>query len=740
MRSRRFRIPLRRLLLSSSAVLVLSIPCAGAEWARWRGPEQNGVSGQTGLISSWSVEGENVLWKADFIGRSTPIAFDGRVCAIGRRGEGAAKQEVVSCWDAATGALRWEHRFNVYHTAVPFTRVGWATIEGDTETGHLYAHGVGGLFFCLDRDGKVVWSRSLTEELGRISGYGGRTHSPIVDQDKVILGFSNSGWGDQAVPRHRYFAFDKLTGTLLWVATPGGRPETITTQATPVVAEIGGQRLLIAPNADGWIHALRAADGQKVWSFQLSKQGLNTSVVVDGTRVYATSADENIDEPAMGRVVCIDGTGKGDVTRTHEIWRANEVGVGFASPLLHGGRLYVVDDSANLFALDAATGATLWQHNLGTVGKGSPVWADGKIYAPEVNGHLVILRPEADRAVELDRDQVTMPDGRYAEIYASPAVAYGRVFLATEAGLFCLGKKDAPRPSPAPRTASAKQAEAPPAGPAATLQIVPAEVIAAPGETVAFTARSFDASGLPAAGPVKGEWGLQGLPGSMSADGKLVLSPGGSGMKSGTVTLKAGSLSAEARVRLAPPLPWSEDFETLEAGRSPAGWVGGATRFQGADREGKKVLLKPFMDQGIERSSLFIGPPSMSGYTIQADLLGSVKGRKRPDMGVIAAGYTLDLMGNHQRLQVRDWIEPRLEKTVDFPWDPGVWYTMKLRVERQGSEVVILGKVWPAGNPEPAGWTIRAADAMPILRGSPGLYGYSAADIFYDNVKVTVNE
>jgi hypothetical protein len=206
------------------------------------------------------------------------------------------------------------------------------------------------------------------------------------------------------------------------------------------------------------------------------------------------------------------------------------------------------------------------------------------------------------------------------------------------------------------------------------------------------------------------------------------------------VTLKAGALTGTARVRVFPTLPWSETFEKIEPKKTPAGWVGGATRFQVADKDGRRVLEKPFMDQGIERSSLFIGPPEMSGYTMQADLLGSVKGRKRPDMGIIAAGYTLDMMGNHQRLQLRDWVEPRLEKTIDFPWEPDTWYTMKMRVTVSGSKALIQGKVWPAGAAEPEPWTITAEDPIPIREGSPGLYGYSAADIYYDNIKVTVSE
>src|SRR5262245_37813973 len=112
-----------RLIMSRRSVLLSGflVVCAAAataagagEWARWRGPSQNGVSADTGLVSSWTVNGENQLWRAEFIGRSTPVAFDGRVCAVGRTGHDISKQEVVTCWDAETGKALWEHRFNVY--------------------------------------------------------------------------------------------------------------------------------------------------------------------------------------------------------------------------------------------------------------------------------------------------------------------------------------------------------------------------------------------------------------------------------------------------------------------------------------------------------------------------------------------------------------------------------------------------------------------------------------------------
>ncbi len=177
----------------------------------------------------------------------------------------------------------------------------------------------------------------------------------------------------------------------------------------------------------------------------------------------------------------------------------------------------MIDNSANLFALDAKTGARRWSHNLGTVGKGSPVVADGKLFATEVNGRFHIVEPGATAGKILDSEQLSMPDGRYAEIYGSPAVAYGRVYLATEEGLYCLGDKSKPF-----RAAGGAEA-APSAAPAVTraatpakLLVVPAEVVLEPGKPVSFRVLAFDAHGNPVAAPAA-TWSLQGLAGKLNA-------------------------------------------------------------------------------------------------------------------------------------------------------------------------------------------------------------------------------
>jgi hypothetical protein len=438
----------------------------------------------------------------------------------------------------------------------------------------------------------------------------------------------------------------------------------------------------------------------------------------------------------MGRVVAIETTGSGDVTRTHERWRA-AFGVGYSSPLYHGGRLYVVDNSANLHALDANTGQEIWSFNLGTVGKGSPVWADGKIYVTEVNGRFHILRPGADGPESLDVEQVRTATGRPEEIYGSPAVAYGRIYFTTEEGLYCLGDASAPfRPEDSEMS---KLAEAPPPAEAevAKVLVTPAEKTMGPAESASFRVQAFDAQGR-ALGQTEGRWSLENLYGKVTG-GRFVPDPA-QPYQAGRVVAHVGELQAGARVRVLADLPLKEDFEAYEPGSRPVYLLGAPMRFVVEERDGNQVLAKGPSPRKLHRHHTLVGPPSLSGYTVQADIVGTRTGRRVPDMGLVNSGYTLDLLGGHQQIEVRSWASAlRMAQQVDFSWQPEVWYTMKFRVDVESDKAVLRGKVWPAGEQEPEAWTITAEDPLPIRQGSPGLYGYSPTPIYYDNLKVTRN-
>jgi len=717
-------------------VAALAVPAAQtSDWPGWRGPTQNGVSDETGLPSSWSLEGENLVWSDAWIGRSTPVVFDGRVCANGRTGEGVTEKEVVACWRADDGTKLWEHSFGLANTTVPFNRVGWGNVAGDPVTGYLFAMNIDGNLNAFDRDGTIAWSWRLAENLGRASGYGGRTSTPVVDEDRVIIPIIGALWGDYGgPPRHRYFAFDTRTGEVQWIATPGGNVFDMNTQAVPIVAVVNGQRLLIDGNADGHVYAMQARTGKKVWEYTLSKRGLNVSPIIDGTTVYVGHSEENIDQGTMGRVVAIDATGTGDVTATHEKWRADELSIGFSSPTLKDGTLYLIDNSANLLALDTSDGRILWRHSVGTVGKSSPVWADGKLYVTEVNGNVHILQPNREGATVLDTEELEAEGGRFAEIYGSFAAAYGRLYFTAETGIYAVGESSTPFMADAGAPPDLGEETAP--GEAAHLQVVPAELILSAGDTASFQVRALDANGR-LLGTRDATWSVDGLIGaSISTTGVLSTTAGASN-QGGKVIASVDGLTGSAQVRVFGQLPWSENFES---GRPPF-WVGGGPRLSVADVGGQQVLQKSPSPSGLHRHTVYLGPAEMSGYTVQADMMASEWRRRRPDLGLINSGYTLDLQGNSQRIQIQSWAaELRVDERAEFAWEPSVWYTLKLRVDLEGDRAVISGKVWRRDETEPSAWTVMAEDPEPIRSGSPGLIAYSPIDVYIDNVRVMENQ
>ena len=161
--------------------------------------------------------------------------------------------------DADTGKVVWEYKFNIFQSDVPPHRVGWASPAADPETGNIYALGVGATVIALSSDGKLLWERSIGEEFAAFTTHGGRTMSPLVDGDLVIVSAAVSNWGTRRTAQHRFVALDKRTGEIVYVASPGGRPYD-TDYAAPIIATINGTRLLISGSGDGARPRDQAAD------------------------------------------------------------------------------------------------------------------------------------------------------------------------------------------------------------------------------------------------------------------------------------------------------------------------------------------------------------------------------------------------------------------------------------------------------------------------------------------------
>lgn len=726
------------IILNLSLALFLLAPAPVNDWTEWRGPARDGISPEKGLPTAWSLAGQNLAWKVPYGGRSAPIVMDNRVYLQNTADKGELEQERVMCFNADTGKLLWEHRFNVYLSDVPPHRVGWASPVGDPATGNVYAFGVGGTLLALSRDGKVVWERSLGEDFGLLTTHGGRTVSPLIDGDLVIISGVTFQWGQHARGAHRFIAFDKRTGQTVWVSAPGGRPYD-TTYAAPIIVNINGTRLLIQGASDGVVHAIKPQTGEPVWKYEISKRGLNTGTVVHGTTAILTHSEENLDSSEMGMMVAVDATAKGEIKKEQVKWRTYGWQGGFSSPVLDGDRMYQLDNSANLAAFDVNTGKQLWLKNLGAIQKASPVLGDGKLYVGTENGKFYILKPSATGCEILDEDQLgteALPEA----IIASVAIANGRVFVVSDSNMYAIGKKSNSR---TPATGVGPYAFNPnPSTQVAThVQVVPTELILKPGDKVNFRVRLFDETGTFIREEPSATWALDQLKGTVT-NGEFVAASEAIA-QAGLVKATVAGITGSASVRVFPPLPWSEDFEAMALNSVPATWVNSTLKFVVRDLNGNKVLVKTTEGSSLlSRARAYFGPSDWSNYTVEADVNATQKRRQQGDAGVIAQRYALVLFGNSQMLHLEPW-QPEIKRTVTIPfaWKPDTWYRMKLQVENlPDGKTRARGKVWLASETEPSAWMIERIDPIPNRQGAPGIFGSALAELYFDNLKVYANK
>jgi outer membrane protein assembly factor BamB len=686
------------------------------------------------------LNGENFLWRVPGGGRSTPVVMGDRVYVQNPVGRGPALQERVMALEAATGKVIWEYKVNIFQSDVPAHRIAWASPAVDSETGNIYILTGGAEAIALSPDGKRLWSRSFGEEYAAFTTHGGRTMSPVVDGDLVIVSAAVSNWGSAAARGHRLIALDKRTGDVIYVSNPGGRPYD-TAYAPPTIANINGLRLLIAPLGDGGVHAIKVQTGEKVWSYIATKRAINTGVAVSGNTVFVSHGDENTEGVELGLLAAVDGSQTGDIKTVK--WADKGTEFSYSSPIVDGQRLYQLDNGSTLKTYDTQSGKLLWDLALGSAQKASPVLADGKIYVGTDGGSFFIIRPQADRGEILNR--VDLPnstnsccgsEGTPEQVLGNAAVSRGRIFFMSSDAIYAIGSKQATSPT----GFATEEVAATGSGAPAFLQVSPTELSLEPGQTVKLHARSYDASGR-VLKEEKATWSLEGLEGTVT-DGAVTIA-NKPNQQAGLIKATVGSLTGEARARVAHPLPWTENFDNYADGAIPPGWANTVPgRLVVATLDGQKVLQKEPLNTIFQRGRTFIGPTNWSDYTFQADVRAPQRRRQMADIGVTAQRYSLVLYGTTQQLKIEPW-EPETVRTVTVPfaWKPDTWYRLKLRVENlPNGQVRARGKAWAVTDAEPADWMIDKTDPIGNREGAPGLFINAPFGAYLDNFSLSKNQ
>jgi outer membrane protein assembly factor BamB len=792
--ARLFRRALLTPLLAGLISVTVAAPATG--WLNWRGPNLDSVSTETSLPAK--ITAADILWTADFPGQSSPVLANGRLYINGYVGEGPDLQEAVRCYDAEAGTLVWEHRESDFLSDTIYLRYATSAPTVDPETGNVYVQFTQGLLVAFTAEGKELWRHSMMEEFGRLTFPNSRTASPAVDRELVITRGITSAWGAHGAAGDRFYAFDKKTGELVWSAAPGDRPQD-NTFSNPYFDVWGGKRVLYSAGGDSTILALNARTGEPLWRFSFAKAGakggINAALVRHGDNLIALHESENLDSTEIGRMAAFRIPKPEEVKPTNSItphvftakdfeqWR-NGVGSLASSPVVVGDRIYEVNGTGELCAVDAKTGKVLWKKKIGIEQRQStPFYADGRLYvamyvtmkdaqaaassdADSVsNGDLIVLKPGEDGVEELSRLQLT---GR---CFGSPIGYDGRLFVQTDRKLYAFGKAGGGKNLP---VAAAKPWPQP--GAAKQLQAIPYEFLLRPGQTQSFRIRVLDAQGFTveeSVDPALVKWEPYVPPTALvrafanatfNAQGQMVAQPSpaaSAGQFKGTWKRPDGTeVVGYVKGRILPAPPLKFDFQqfaltnkttnTVESPTAfaypPLPWNSARFRFEvrapaGEGSPTNQALVKTIDNKLFQRGQVFFGFPTLSNYTVQADVLSEGNRRKMSEVGIINQRYAIILKGNSQELEINSNQE-RIKVSKPFKWAPNAWYTVKARVDLQPDGTgIVRGKAWPKGEPEPEAWTLEFTHQHAHLSGSPGLFGFAPQEqrVAIDNILVTPN-
>jgi outer membrane protein assembly factor BamB len=352
-----------------------------------------------------------VRWQVDLPGRglSAAVIAGGRVYVTACSGYLQHRLHVL-CFDAANGKQLWERRFWATGSTMcnPTTCMAAPTPVTDGE--RVYALFATGDLACLDKEGDLVWYRSLVEDYPTVTNQVGMAASPIVWNDLLLLPMENAGESFAA-------GLDKHTGQNRWKVE---RRRDIN-WVTPQLFTQGDQTaVLFQTSAE--TTAYDPAAGRKLWTF-------------------AAGGPSSIVGPIVGDNLVLVAGGEFMALRAGKsspeiVWKTNKLKTAGASALYLQGRVYAINGAGVLNCAETKTGKVLWQQRLKGTYWASLVAADGKIYAVNDEGTTTVIQLG-------DKPQVIATNALDEKILATPALADGAIFLRSDQHLFCIAQKKA---------------------------------------------------------------------------------------------------------------------------------------------------------------------------------------------------------------------------------------------------------------------------------------------------------
>lgn len=406
------------------------VAVSDGDWPEYRGPDRGGAMPDALIRTDWEQAPPKLVWGPQPIGPGwSSFAIVGDLLFTQeQRGE----EELVVCYEAATGKQRWAHGDKARFSE---------SLGGDgpraTPTfadGSVYSLGATGILNCLDAGtGTVRWHRDTLKD----AGHGGpipniawgMAGSPAVWKGKVYV--APGGGIDRGV-----IAYDAATGEPAWFckgkpiwekpAAAAGDEITMASYAAPRVETIGGETQLLVFDGEG-LKSYDPATGGLLWSYGpwTNQPKVNAAMpIVQGERVFVSSGY------TVGSAL-FEVKREGDRWAPHGIWHdPNEFKLKFNDAVLHDGHVYGLDEGI-LACYEFESGKRKWKS--GRYGYGQVILLRDTLVILAEDGTLAAVKASPERFEELARIEVL--EGK---TWNNPAFARGFLYVRNDREAACL--------------------------------------------------------------------------------------------------------------------------------------------------------------------------------------------------------------------------------------------------------------------------------------------------------------
>jgi outer membrane protein assembly factor BamB len=310
-------------------------------------------------------------------------------------------------------------------------------------------------------DGDVIWVYDMREELG-VFPHNIASSSPAMVDGKLAVTTSNGvDWSHLNIPAPQapcLILLDPATGELVGEeASKIGERVMHCNWSSPMIAKVAGQEAIFFGAGDGILYSFSPKakeddegflvlpenwrvdgnlpeyrhdkDGKKIKyaTFEGPSEYISSPVYHEGKVIALLGQDPEHGE-GVGRMMCVDATtGKVD-------WDYTGIERGISTASIADGLVYAADYRGRVHCVDFNSGEKIWMFDTKSHIWGSTLVADGKVFIGNEDGEVVILK-HGRKLEEIGMIEFAAP------VYASPIVANGVLYIASQTNLYAFGQK-----------------------------------------------------------------------------------------------------------------------------------------------------------------------------------------------------------------------------------------------------------------------------------------------------------